>query len=718
MVLVLGVAAMLPVGPTGAQSGAEVCFPDAGGDAVDGGSGATVEAGAADVTEVCVTVGGETVGFTATVAEPSDPASAPEWEMFGSSVALFLDNGWTLQLGTATAPGVFEAYAFDPSGALVCQEPATFDGTSYAGMVAATCAGSPQRVRVTAQVVSDGDAELPLASGRVDLAPDAGASLAIPAAPPQIRRLFGAERIATALEISRDLWAAGGADGVVLARADDFADALAGAQLAAALPGPLLLTPADEIPGEVQAEVARVLGGVGAVTLLGGTAALGEAVAMQLEQAGHTVGRIAGATRYATAVAAATASDPEPEVILLATGNAFPEALAAGATARSGGGTMVLTDAGILPAEVRAYLDAHAGVPVFAVGPDAAAAAPEAQPLAGEDAYATAALLAAGFAQPTRVVIASGERFPDALAGGAYAARLGIPLLLATQAALPAPSMAYLEAGDWEEAILLGGDAALGFAVAEQVADALEERAVEVTSERRITWRRRLLGMAGAGAAGAVLPAPVGPPRRRRRPGLHRRGAGQQDQHPALHAAGGHQRRHADGAAAAGRNHSHRRARGVRQHRRRDRVPPGTRRRRHTRRTSGHMTIPHPYDDAAWRQTVQDALVVGQRFVVAPGKSGGGNTGPFGRLRQTMNTAAAVAVSEGLLGMGPHDHEAEFQPVDDDPELWPVDLYMAGTDPTSCTGRWTSAGAGRRRATRPPSSPATPGGSASSTSRT
>ena len=71
--------------------------------------------------------------------------------------------------------------------------------------------------------------------------------------------------------------AADSARAVVLARADAFADGLAGTPLAAALGGPLLLTSSDHLDTVTRDEIARVLPEGGRVVLLGGPAALSDA---------------------------------------------------------------------------------------------------------------------------------------------------------------------------------------------------------------------------------------------------------------------------------------------------------------------------------------------------------------------------------------------------------------------------------------------------------
>jgi hypothetical protein len=70
------------------------------------------------------------------------------------------------------------------------------------------------------------------------------------------------------------------------------------------------------------------------------------------------------------------------------------------------------------------------------------------------------------------VVIATGETFPDALAGGAYAGRLGAPLLLVAGDELPEEVSEYLaeHASMIKVLVVLGG----GGAVPQPVMDEIE----------------------------------------------------------------------------------------------------------------------------------------------------------------------------------------------------------------------------------------------------
>lgn len=125
-------------------------------------------------------------------------------------------------------------------------------------------------------------------------------------------RIAGPDRIATSVELCQSY---NEADTVVLARSDDYPDALAGAPLATALEACILLTPSSGLHDAVAAEIARL--GADEAVLLGGTGALSSQVENDLAAIGVTdTTRHAGANRFETAAMIA-AELPEPS------GNAF-----------------------------------------------------------------------------------------------------------------------------------------------------------------------------------------------------------------------------------------------------------------------------------------------------------------------------------------------------------------------------------------------------------
>lgn len=158
-------------------------------------------------------------------------------------------------------------------------------------------------------------------------------------------RLAGAGRIQTAIAIANSSFPAG-ADEAYLARADEFADAVAGGALTR---GPILLVPTcGDVPGEVTAEVDRL--GAGRVVALGGTAAVCEAeLTAAASRSGAQPDRIAGADRFATAAAIARYQfgDGPVDSIFLARADDFADAVSGGSL--TGGPVLLVPTCGDLP---------------------------------------------------------------------------------------------------------------------------------------------------------------------------------------------------------------------------------------------------------------------------------------------------------------------------------------------------------------------------------
>ena len=291
-----------------------------------------------------------------------------------------------------------------------------------------------------------------------------------------VDRFAGADRYATAIAVSQaEFPTADSAGGVVLARGDGYADALVAAPLAKAEHAPLLLTTGATLPSSTAAELKRVLPAGGTVFLLGGSAAIPDSVATELTDLGYQVHRTGGADRYATAVAVADAVG-DPSEVLLAVGNDFADALAAGPAAAHIGGVVLLTDGGQLPTATAAYLGAH-GKTVYAVGGLAAESDVKAIALVGADRYATAAMVATTFfTATTSAGIATGVAFPDALSGGALLANIDAPLLLAAPTSLPGATSAFLASSKATIGAvdLMGGLTALSAQVASAATSALQ----------------------------------------------------------------------------------------------------------------------------------------------------------------------------------------------------------------------------------------------------
>jgi putative cell wall-binding protein len=293
------------------------------------------------------------------------------------------------------------------------------------------------------------------------------------ALPSNVQRISGASRFDTAIATSQDQFpVSGSAAAVVLTRADTYPDALAGVPLAAKVGGPLLLTSSNSLSAAVRAEIVRVLPAGGPVYILGGTSAVSAAVATTITGLGFVVHRLAGANRFATAVAVAGALG-NPSTVFEATGLNFPDALAGGPAAIEDGAAILLTNGSVPAAETTAYLTAHPGGPHYALGGPAAVADPTATAIAGSDRYQTAADVAETFFHTPAVTgVATGTNFPDALAAGPDLASKDAPLLLVPSAGALPPGTAgqLLEyAQTLRQALVFGGTTSVSDAVGAQV---------------------------------------------------------------------------------------------------------------------------------------------------------------------------------------------------------------------------------------------------------
>lgn len=214
--------------------------------------------------------------------------------------------------------------------------------------------------------------------------------------------------------------------------------------------------------------------------VLGGTAAVSDDTATLVDNAASGVGvRIAGADRYDTAARIAANFEPGVAAVFIATAFDFPDALAAGPAAASLDSPILLVGAGIGPS-TRAELDRLNPQKIYVLGGTGAVSgiiardlkeyvsAPEdVVRLSGVDRYGTAAAVSAEIFSPGVPVayVGTGLDFPDALAGGAAAAREGGPVLLTDPAKLPLATRDELKRLKPARIVLLGGTAAVSDAV-------------------------------------------------------------------------------------------------------------------------------------------------------------------------------------------------------------------------------------------------------------
>jgi putative cell wall-binding protein len=181
--------------------------------------------------------------------------------------------------------------------------------------------------------------------------------------------------------------------------------------------------------------------------------------------------RIQGADRYASAAAVSRAAfSGTAPVVIVASGETFPDALAAGPLAVKLGGPLLLTHGAALDASTQAeilrlkpqsvVIAGGSGSVSDAVATQLAKLTSSVARVGGIDRYETARKLASyGFSTAPTVYVASGDGFADALPASAAAGALDAPMLLVRGAsdAADADTIAMLKTLKTQHTRIIGG---------------------------------------------------------------------------------------------------------------------------------------------------------------------------------------------------------------------------------------------------------------------
>lgn len=293
-------------------------------------------------------------------------------------------------------------------------------------------------------------------------------------APIEVERWEGTDRYRTAAAVASTYEP--GVDTVFVATGLDYPDALAGAALAGSLDSPVLLTRPQGVPGATAAQVARLQ--PDRVVVLGGPEAVPDTILTELRGLTDApVDRLSGLDRYRTAAAVSTEYG-QVDRVFVATGADYPDALAAAARAGAVDAPVLLTRKDSIPDATAEALTALSPQRITVLGGEAAVEddvvqelrqwAP-ARRLGGNNRYITAARVMAEYASADTVFLASGEDWPDALAGSARAGSDARPLLLTRHGELPPVTISALERLHPERVIVLGGETAVSGDVVEEL---------------------------------------------------------------------------------------------------------------------------------------------------------------------------------------------------------------------------------------------------------
>ena len=275
---------------------------------------------------------------------------------------------------------------------------------------------------------------------------------------------------------------------MVLAYGTNYADALEGVSLAAAMKAHILLTNTDSLPRETTNAIEKL--GAKNIVIIGGTGAISEAVKNILKQQKLSTERIAGSTRFETATKIAEkiqyVTGEEPEEIFFVYANNFADALSVSSVAAAKGSPILyLYSSGELDKATADYLESVNGI------------VKNAYVIGGSGVISDEMMKTAGDAlgiEPTRVFgknrfetniavndtfkevltgncvcAATGADFPDTLAGGVYAALNKAPLLLVT-GTLSQQQTDYLKNKNAQRVVVFGGKGAVSDELANKIA--------------------------------------------------------------------------------------------------------------------------------------------------------------------------------------------------------------------------------------------------------
>jgi len=280
----------------------------------------------------------------------------------------------------------------------------------------------------------------------------------------QSRRFAGITAEGTAIQISKETFTTG-ADTVILAQVNQFPDALAGAPLAYKLQAPILLSPSSGLTEDIRAELQRLA--PKNIYLLGGTAALSAQIENELRQA-YDVKRLFGYTAEGTARAIAQELGMKGKAII-ASVRYFQDALVISSWAARQGIPILLTEPQTISAETQTALQELLVTESLVIGGTAVVGGkvleqlPFPNRISGITAYDTAtAVLETHPPTSSRVEIATGENYPDALTGAVRAAFYGSRVVLVpTQSEIPSGLALLLKSWQETQVEALGGVLAL-----------------------------------------------------------------------------------------------------------------------------------------------------------------------------------------------------------------------------------------------------------------
>lgn len=310
-----------------------------------------------------------------------------------------------------------------------------------------------------------------------------------------ISRLSGQQRVDTAIAIAKATFA-GKVKNVIIATSQNFPDALAGSVLAYKLEAPIVLVSSYNVDQEkVLSYIKEYMNSSGTVYILGGTGAVNAEMEKKVKTAGFNVKRLGGIDRYETAMKIVEELDvKEGTPIVIASGENYPDALSISSIAAIKQYPIFLARKDSLDDCVKDKIAELKPGKVFIIGLQGAVSN-EVQNLVssiasldksnvvrigGIDRYETSIEVAKYFNLSSKsICAATGNNFPDIIAGSVYAAFNNSPVILVDKS-VPDSLRAYINDRRIIKATIFGGEGAVSKSVEEEFSQII----LEITSKK------------------------------------------------------------------------------------------------------------------------------------------------------------------------------------------------------------------------------------------
>lgn len=295
-------------------------------------------------------------------------------------------------------------------------------------------------------------------------------------------RIAGKDRIETSIKLAKKLYP-NGAKTIFIVNKEKFADSLAATALAKEMKAPILYTDKDSTPEQIVTALKEL--GAKKLVFIGGEGTISSSQIKELESKGYDVDRMGGVNRYETASILAEQllkmKNNKPKEVILASAENYADALSISAYCAKKSIPILLVDKDNISKENERILKKLGNPTIHIVGGENSISKKlesyiekltksKVNRLAGKDRYETSNIVSEKFAPNAKTaVVASGERFEDALLSGLVAANDDSTLILCKKDGLTVKTEQYIKNSNIEDIKIIGGENTISNKVVEEL---------------------------------------------------------------------------------------------------------------------------------------------------------------------------------------------------------------------------------------------------------